>query len=567
MNIPQITTPRIITSHTPTILLMLPDNNQQSAVVTFTVMIPSPPPPHEHQQLPGRCDRRPTLRRGRTKPVPAIIIITDTIQLFTMKMMMILVAITTISPCSSMLFHHPSPQPQQQQQRYSTAIQSPNIATIRQNRYPNRNDENYQHDDADNDDIDTTISTTTSLSITIPPYLPAVVTTTDSTLSSDQQPFTYPSVLHEIHVTNILSPVEVQHCRSLAQQHAQQTKCWETPDTLRHASYATCDFPVDACPSLQQYWNDALSGDARIQRALSTMFRIPPHQMYFLDLFCVRYQAATTTTTDNDTSSSTTTTTTMDRLGSHRDGSLLSFTITLTEPDQDFTGGGTFFDALVNVTQVVMDTETFRDPDKQREAAQIFNTRDGVVRPLNPGDGVFHCGKLLHGGHAITSGTRIVLVGFVDVIHGDDDNDDDDDDTFVVRPGRLHAACRDWGRLDVATFRYQRQQQHQQQQRIQSLKYRRSERSKKWIPPNNCFRNIYPTIRYNRAGWDMPYQRQRRLEIEDQLLRSVLRSDEERAIRTMVDVDNDHDDDDDTSIARRNRPLDGRINDDITILE
>ena len=65
----------------------------------------------------------------------------------------------------------------------------------------------------------------------------------------------------------------------------------------------------------------------------------------------------------------------------------------------------------------------------------------------------------------------------------------------------------------------------------------------------------------------MPYQRQRRLEIEDQLLRSVLRSDEERAIRTMVDVDNDHDDDDDTSIARRNRSLDGRINDDITILE
>jgi predicted 2-oxoglutarate/Fe(II)-dependent dioxygenase YbiX len=317
-----------------------------------------------------------------------------------------------------------------------------------------------------------------SVSITIPPYQ----TTSDAT---------YPSRLHTIHILPLLSDEEVQQCRRRAQQHAAETRCWQQPDVQRHATYPTCDFPVDQCAPLQQYLEEEIQFDERIFQSLHTLYDIPMEYMFYLDLFCTHYQAAGT---DRST-------TTMDRLEPHRDGSLLSFTILLNDPTE-FQGGGTSFDALQGSTHPPL------------------LGAGGVVRPRRAGDAVLHSGKLLHGGHVVTAGSRTVLVGFVDVLAADDAED------RILRPGILSNACRDWGRLDVATFRSQRSQRHRPSRRP---KYWFRPLGSKWQPTGNGFSNTCPPQLASVRRLAPPeYQRLRRLEIEDQFLRSILLSDEER---------------------------------------
>ena len=69
----------------------------------------------------------------------------------------------------------------------------------------------------------------------------------------------------------------------------------------------------------------------------------------------------------------------------HRDGSIISFNILLNSTD-DFDGGGTFVEA------------------------------DAKTYSIGQGDCFVHSGKLRHAGAAITSGERLVLVGFVDLV-------------------------------------------------------------------------------------------------------------------------------------------------------
>ena len=56
-----------------------------------------------------------------------------------------------------------------------------------------------------------------------------------------------------------------------------------------------------------------------------------------------------------------------------------------------------------------------------------------------------HCGKILHGADVVASGTRTVMVAFVDV------------SPLVQRPGPLSEDCKDWGRMDQAVRRRGRQ--------------------------------------------------------------------------------------------------------------
>jgi hypothetical protein len=319
-----------------------------------------------------------------------------------------------------------------------------------------------------------------SVSITIPSYQ-----TDDGT--------EYPSRLHSIHVLPLLSDTEVQTCLTLAQQHARETRCWQQPDAQRHVTYPTCDFPVDQCVPLQQYLDDDLQFDARIFSSLQELYDIPVERMLYLDLFCAHYQAAV----DGST-------TTMDRLEPHRDGSLLSFTILLNDP-AEFQGGGTVFEALRDATS----------------SHPVLCVPEGVVRPQRAGDAVLHCGKLLHGGHVVTAGSRTVLVGFVDVVAAFDE-----DEERILRPGILSKACRDWGRLDVANYRAQRQPRTQSPR---SPKYWFGPRGTHWQSSGNGFSNTCPPqLASVRRLVDAPYQRHRRLEIEDQFLRSIPLSDEER---------------------------------------
>lgn len=71
-------------------------------------------------------------------------------------------------------------------------------------------------------------------------------------------------------------------------------------------------------------------------------------------------------------------------LEQHRDGSLLSFNIALSDPVGGFVGGGTRF---VGSGQ--------------------------ILRPEGLGDLVVHSGKVLHAGEPVTAGVRDILVGFV----------------------------------------------------------------------------------------------------------------------------------------------------------
>jgi predicted 2-oxoglutarate/Fe(II)-dependent dioxygenase YbiX len=69
----------------------------------------------------------------------------------------------------------------------------------------------------------------------------------------------------------------------------------------------------------------------------------------------------------------------------HRDGSVLSFNIALN-PSNQYEGGGTWFASLAESKNVIQ---------------------------LQQGEMMSHASALLHGGHAITSGMRYILVAFV----------------------------------------------------------------------------------------------------------------------------------------------------------
>ena len=147
--------------------------------------------------------------------------------------------------------------------------------------------------------------------------------------------------------------------------------------TKRHSQHPTTDFSLHDAPLAWAAAEPTVSGVV-----LPTL-----HRLYFggstgtngsggatltiNDLFYVRYDGSTDGA--------------QRELEAHRDGSLLSFSIALTEPCS-FAGGGTRF------------------------------VGDGrVLRPERAGDLVAHSGKVLHAGEPVTAGRRDILVGFVTV--------------------------------------------------------------------------------------------------------------------------------------------------------
>lgn len=332
-------------------------------------------------------------------------------------------------------------------------------------------------------------STTTQTALQEAPSLSSM---TDATYTApkfaldDNDDGLYPSPLHSIHVKSVLSDTETARCLQLATDHAKQTGRWDQPDADRHASYATCDFPVDECTTLEEYLQE-IGFDDRIWEQLNILYGVQYEDMSYLDFFCANYKAHT----DSDDSQQQT----MDGLEAHRDGSLLSFSVTLTPPSE-FQGGGTFFDALRDVPC---------DPILQA---------GGVIRPLRAGDVVLHGGKLLHGGATVTSGERTVLVGFIDVAE------------WYYRPGVLSAACRDWGRMDVAAARWKRQEAKTTDgQKGWPLINQR------WLPPSkgrSYIQGFRPAFSSVELRGEEEYQRLKKLEAEDFLLRNILLPEDER---------------------------------------
>ena len=123
--------------------------------------------------------------------------------------------------------------------------------------------------------------------------------------------------------------------------------------TKRHKNYPTTDLPVRAIPGL---------GAPIMNMTISNIFPLIAKQF-------------------NDVNG-------QDHLDFHRDGSIISFNILLND---EFEGGGTIINHL-----------------------NSDGTTTSTLHSSHKGDLFMHSGKLLHSGNRVTSGTRYIIVGFIE---------------------------------------------------------------------------------------------------------------------------------------------------------
>jgi len=319
--------------------------------------------------------------------------------------------------------------------------------------------------------------------------------------------------LGKIHVQPLLTKEEAEQCHRIALEHARESKCWEDGKMsgTQHASYNTVDFPLIEFPDeeveddnesvflsdddpnsyypsdnpLATYLAD-INFDERIFQKLESCFGLT--DLFYEDLFCVQYVAK-----EEDVSGVG-----MDSLDFHRDGTLLSFTILLSDPNS-FTGGGTVFECLKEKES----THLFGD-----ENVQCLVDGNGAVKPLEIGTCVLHSGKLFHGGAKVTQGTRIVIVGFVGVPE------------WFQEVDSIINASRDWGRLDVLEKRLKRQD-------IQTRKNNKYViRNRKWLPnASSLYNGYYPSSNFIRSYSSSSLVTiQRRQEIEKEFFRTIIKT-------------------------------------------
>jgi|EP00505_MAST-04D_sp_SCG-Rhode-Island_P002355 hypothetical protein len=152
----------------------------------------------------------------------------------------------------------------------------------------------------------------------------------------------------------------------------------------RHRGYATTDVRAKFLPIINAWILTTL--ETRLFPALMTRHGFERSTFAFRDLFFVQYHAV-----EGGQRS----------VGVHRDGSVVSFNI-LLNATSEFTAGGTFFEGQGSVAA-------------DHGAATVAEVNDeGVVFTINRGDMLVHSGKARHGGHPITDGERVILVGFID---------------------------------------------------------------------------------------------------------------------------------------------------------
>ena len=311
----------------------------------------------------------------------------------------------------------------------------------------------------------------------------------------------FPSPLHHLYVRSLLSDEEVGMALKLAIDYAEENGRFDNPDSDRHVSYATCDFPVDECDQLESFL-ESTDFQSRLFDQFADLYNVDADDLTFDDLFVAYYQA-TPEVGDNaddddgdqedDESSNI-----MDRLELHRDGSLFSFSLLLNPPDE-FDGGGTFYDALRDVNPSDCDHGILHE--------------GGAIRPERAGDAVLHCGKILHGADVVTEGRRVVLVGFVEL------------SKRCIRKGVIGNACKEWGRQDVARYRYQRQEKKKHKGWVLS--------NSRWLSNASntrpsVVRGFVPASSGVVRRADPEGCRLRRLQTENSLLQNILLLPEER---------------------------------------
>jgi len=144
------------------------------------------------------------------------------------------------------------------------------------------------------------------------------------------------------------------------EKHAAKNGGWTTS---RHKNYPTTDLPVKDIPTIFSFILSSLPFNLD---KIVKMYGLEGSKINICDLFLVKYHENM-----------------QNELEVHKDGSVLSFGIVLSNPC-DYEGGGTMFE-------------------------------DGMHYSLEQGDMLVHSGRVNHTGMKITKGTRYVLVAFLDV--------------------------------------------------------------------------------------------------------------------------------------------------------
>ncbi len=246
-----------------------------------------------------------------------------------------------------------------------------------------------------------------------------------------------------MHLFHLLDVVTCQHLVSLAEAHG-RARGWATG---RHKHFPTTDIAVTKENAPEIY--DALQPNVVDGVVLPTLAahygQFDPTELSMADMFLVKYEAKAAASEDDAT---------QDRLAFHRDGSLLSFSILLSDPCA-FEGGGLRFHSLgpscpacsgaacqgatcaaCKAAAAAADasgasasaasdgagespaTAAYRSAFVAA-ASHLCPSCQGVGRAAIPvpscGDLTTHCGKLLHEGAQVTGGRRYILVGFVRV--------------------------------------------------------------------------------------------------------------------------------------------------------
>ena len=228
--------------------------------------------------------------------------------------------------------------------------------------------------------------------------------------------------LHSSHLCHFLSDEEAQWVVTEAETFTVSGGGdWLTD---RHAQYATTDFAVEDCPTLRNWWNPRI--EETVLPTLAKLYDVARSDLELDDLFIVKYEAseaadaglggerggggAAAAGGGGERPSRAT----QDRLANHHDDTLLSFSVLLSDPHRDFEGGGTSFAASDWMKEEQGGEVDFRSVVEEVDAFDESRLID-VVKPAGRGDLFCHCGRLLHGGAAVTRGKRTLLVGFVHV--------------------------------------------------------------------------------------------------------------------------------------------------------
>ncbi len=301
-------------------------------------------------------------------------------------------------------------------------------------------------------------------------------------------PHPSPRPFQSVHLTP--SFIDAKQCDALIEA-AEEAKGWDQHwelDQQRHTSYPTADVSALDHDSLRDVV-ETMAFMPKIYAVMRDFFAVEEgiadfddhdfehHGWSALDLFVVKYRHPQSA-----------------GLTQHRDGSLLSFSILLSDPG-DFQGGGTSFASLVGCahTSPFLDSET------------------GSVRPTERGTLVCHSGKALHGATPVTEGTRYVLIGFV--------NPPLKPDVKLLNSGKapheytgLKSCVRDWGRIDVDRYKLKRSMTRPKGSMISNYRYLSS--------TPGCFRKPIPYPKFLRANYEarLKDENEKRLAIEKRLL-------------------------------------------------